>query len=114
MNLLQEGGPMYMYITLLSLLICVGLIIKAFIKGDETKMTTKLIGHLSLFTLVWGFLGFFTGMIVVLDTISVASNSIGNPLIATGLKVALLSPSFGIVVFLIARLGIIGIHLKNK
>lgn len=113
MNLLQEGGPLFMYTTLLALLICIALIIKGFLKGDENGDTRKLIGHISLFALVWGFLGFMTGMIQALDVISQASD-ISTGVLAVGLKVGLLAPTFGFVAFLIARLGIIGLHIKNK
>lgn len=113
MNLLQEGGPVFMYTSLLILVISIVLIIKGFTKGDENGNTRKLIGHISLFVLVWGFLGFMIGMIGAFDAISSATD-VANSVMAAGLKIALLAPSFGIVVFLIARVGIIGLHLKNK
>ncbi|WP_272151199.1 hypothetical protein [Tenacibaculum aiptasiae] len=112
-NLLNDGGPLYMYTILILLLICVGLLIKAFLKGDEGKHTQKLISHISLLALVWGFLGFMIGMIQAMDAIAMATE-ISSAVLAGGLKIGLLSPSFGMLVFLIARLGIIGLTFKNN
>ncbi|WP_170245916.1 hypothetical protein [Tenacibaculum adriaticum] len=52
-------------------------------------------------------------MITALDTLSVNSD-IAYDVLAGGIKVGLLSPVFGMIVFLIARLGIIGLILKKK
>ncbi|TYQ00451.1 hypothetical protein C7447_1011067 [Tenacibaculum adriaticum] len=60
-----------------------------------------------------GFLGHMIGMITALDTLSVNSD-IAYDVLAGGIKVGLLSPVFGMIVFLIARLGIIGLILKKK
>ncbi len=38
-NLLNDGGPTFMYPTLLMLIICIVLLIKAFLKGDESGKT---------------------------------------------------------------------------
>jgi hypothetical protein len=112
-NLLYEGGPIFMYPLLILLIICVALIIKAFVKGDPDDRTRKLVGSISLFALVWGFLGHLIGLIGAMDAISIA-NDISNGVLAAGLKIGLLSPTFGMVVFLIARAGMIGLQLKKK
>ena len=52
-------------------------------------------------------------LIIACDAISVA-NRIEHNILAIGLKLALLSPTFGIITFLIARLGIIALILKEK
>lgn len=111
-NLLQEGGPLFMYTTLICLIICLVLITKSFTKGDVEGKSKQLIKHISLFALVWGFLGFMTGMIGAMDVISIADD-IATPVLAGGLKIAMLSPTFGIITFLIVRLGLIGLTLKK-
>lgn len=113
MRLLQEGGPLFMYTILLCLIICIVLIVKALLKGDNNGTSKKLIKHVSLFALIWGFLGFMIGMIGALDAIAIA-NDIATPVLAGGLKIGMLSPTFGMVAFLIARLGLIGLTLKEK
>lgn len=112
-NLLSDGGPLFMYTTLIALIISIVLIALILVKGDVNGKKTDLVKHISLFALVWGFLGFFIGFISALDVISEASD-IAPGVLAGGLKIGLLSPSFGIVAFLIARVGLIAITLKKK
>lgn len=113
MKLLQEGGPLFMYTILICLIISLVLIIKVFLKGDAKKKTEELIKHIGLFALVFGFLGFTLGMIQALDSISSLNGDIATPILAGGLKIGMLSPTFGIFTFLIVRLGLIGLTLKK-
>ncbi|WP_420552465.1 MotA/TolQ/ExbB proton channel family protein [Tenacibaculum aiptasiae] len=112
-SLLTEGGPLFMYTILAMLIICVGLLIKAFVKGDKDGRTQKLVSHISLLALIWGFLGFMMGMINAFDQITL-DTSMNPSVFAGGLKIGLLAPSFGMLVFIIARLGIIGLTFKNN
>ena len=112
-NLLQEGGTMFMYPLLFMLITCIALIIKAFLRSAENDKVVLLIKHISLFALVYGFLGFMLGMIDAFDAISRAT-SVHPAVLAGGLKIGLLSPVFGMFVFLITRLGLIGLMLKNN
>jgi len=113
LNLLNDGGPLFTYPTFLMLLISITLFVKALFKGDTEGKTRKLISHISLFALVWGFLGQMIGLIGAFDSIQ-AAGDISPSVLAAGLKIALLSPVFGMVVFLISRLGIIILTLKQK
>lgn len=110
---LNEGGAEFMYPLLFMLLICIFLLVKAFLKGDPNDKNRKLVSSISLFALVWGFLGHLVGAIVALDQLSLNSE-VSYEIVAGGLKTGLLSPVFGIVVFLISRLGIIGLILVKK
>ncbi len=112
-NLLNEGGPLFMYTLLILLIVCIALFIKALTKGDADGKAQKLISSLSLFALVWGFLGHMIGLITALDALSVNSD-VAYEVLASGIKVGLLSPSFGMVVFLIARIGIISLIWTKK
>ena len=112
MNLLNDGGPEFMYTTLTLLIICIALIFKALFVGDENGKAMNLIKHISLFALAWGFLGLFIGLIGAFDAISM-TDGISTGVMAGGLKIGLLSPSFGIFTFLVARLGIIILVLKE-
>ncbi|CAL2102692.1 MotA_ExbB domain-containing protein [Tenacibaculum sp. 190130A14a] len=109
---LNEGGPVFMYPLFFMMLACIGLIAFSFLRGDEKGVLKKTVHHISLFAIVWGFLGQMIGLIGAFDAISVATG-ITPQVLAGGLKVALLCPTFGMVVFLIARLGIIGLTLKK-
>ena len=112
-NLLNDGGPIFMYPTLFMLILCIILFVKAFLKGDESGKALNLLKHISLFALVWGCLGLFIGLIEAFDAISVATH-VSSAVFADGLKIGLLSPTFGMVTFLIVRLGIIGLTMKKK
>ena len=112
-NYLSEGGPLFMYTILICLIVCIILTVKSFLKGDANGKKQKLISHISLFALVFGFLGFMIGMIGAFDAISIAGN-VSPSILAAGLKIGMLSPAFGMLTFLIARLGLIGLQLKEK
>ncbi len=112
-NLLNEGGPLFMYTTLLILIAIIALLVKAFLNSGSKEKTVALIKHLSLFVLVWGFTGQMIGLIGAFDAIQMQGN-IAPEVLAGGIKVAILSPLFGMIVFLIARLGIIGLTLLKK
>lgn len=70
MNLLNDGGPLFMYTILAVLIICVALIIKEFLKPDEKGKILELLKSLSLFALIFGFLGQMIGLIGAFDAIS--------------------------------------------
>ena len=102
----NDGGTLIMYPILILLIIILALIVKAFMnKGDNTK-TISLISSLGWFTIAWGYLGRTIGMIKAFDNIA-ASGEVTPKLLSGGIKMAILGPLFGIVVFLIARLGMI-------
>ena len=112
-SLLNKGGPLFMYTTLIILIAIIVLLVKAFLKPENNEKIVDLVKHLSLFVLVWGFLGQMLGLIGAFDAIQ----AVGSPspeILAGGIKVAILSPTFGMVVFLIARLGIIVLSLIKK
>ena len=113
LSIFNDGGPLFMYSNLLILITCIIMIIMAFLNSEKSDKIIEIVKHLSLFGLVWGYLGFFVGMIQAFDTIAIA-NDIAPGVLAGGLKIGLLSPSFGMIVFLVARLGIIGLRVKKK
>jgi hypothetical protein len=110
---LNEGGPLFMYTTLILLIVIIALLIRAFVKPTTRPKTITLVSSISLFVLVWGFLGQMIGLITAFDAIE-AAGDISPSMLAGGLKIAILSPLFGMVVFLIARIGIIILNLIQK
>ncbi|WBX70805.1 MotA/TolQ/ExbB proton channel family protein [Tenacibaculum retecalamus] len=112
-NLLNDGGSTFMYPTLLMLIICIVLLVKAFLKSNENEKLISLVKHISLFALVWGFLGQMVGIISTFDSVESFGN-VSPGILADGIKIALLNPVFGMFVFLISRLGLIGLTLKKK
>ena len=110
---LNEGGPLFMYTTLLILIVIILLLIRGFLKPAARDKTITLVSSISLFVLVWGFLGQMLGLIGAFDAIE-AAGDISPSILAGGLKIAILSPLFGMIVFLIARIGIIALNLLKK
>lgn len=110
---LNEGGPLFMYTTLILLIVMIALLIRAFVKPNTNKKTIKIVSSISLFVLVWGFLGQMLGFISAFDAIQ-AAGDISPSMLAGGIKVAILSPLFGMIAFLIARIGIIILMLIQK
>jgi hypothetical protein len=110
---LDEGGPLFMYTTFTLLLVIIALLIRGFVKPITRNKTIILVSSISLFVLVWGFLGQMIGLITAFDAIE-AAGDISPAMLAGGLKIAILSPLFGMVVFLIARIGIIILNLLKK
>jgi len=110
---LNDGGPLFMYTTLFILIVIIVLLIRGFIKAKARPKTITLVSSISLFVLVWGFLGQMIGLISAFDAIE-AAGDISPSILAGGLKVAILSPLFGMIVFLIARIGIIILNILKK
>ena len=114
LNLLNVGGPIFMYPALIILILIIVLIAKSFMAPEnQTLKFRSLIASLGLFVIVWGFLGQLLGLISAFDTIDKVG-SVSASILAGGLKVSLIAPTFGLVIFLIARLGIIFLDLKAQ
>ncbi|ARV08816.1 hypothetical protein BTO05_03865 [Winogradskyella sp. PC-19] len=109
MRLLNEGGPM-MYIILILLLLSLFFILKAFMsKAKDNTQSKKMIGlavDSSLLSLVIGCLGSLLGIIGLFDMVE-ALGETRPDLFSAGLKVSLLTITFGLFSFVIARIGIL-------
>ena len=112
-SLLNEGGPLFMYTTLIILIAIIVLLVKAFVNTESNEKAVGLVKHLSLFVLVWGFLGQMLGLMGAFDAIQIQGD-VSPSVLAGGIKIAILSPLFGMIVFLIARLGIIVLAFIKK
>jgi len=110
---LNEGGPLFMYVILFLLILILVLMVKGFLEKGNNQKTISLIGSIGLFTVVWGFLGQTLGLIGAFQAIEQVGD-VSMALLAGGLKVSLLAPIFGLIVFLIARLGIIVLTWMGK
>ncbi len=102
----NDGGPIFTYTIFIILIVILGLFIKGILdKGDNKKMI-ELISSFGWFAVAWGFLGRTFGLIKAFDMVE-AAGDLTPKLLAGGLKMALIDPLFGILVFAIARMGII-------
>lgn len=105
-------GALEFRIPLLILLILVVFFILKGIKNNTDK-NSNLIKEISLFALFFGVLCFVIGWIEALGVMERA-NEIAPQVLAGGMKYSLLEPTFGMVIFLIGRLGLIGLAIKKK
>tara|TARA_R110002049_G_scaffold252835_2_gene428122 strand:+ start:33 stop:464 length:432 start_codon:yes stop_codon:yes gene_type:complete len=106
----NEGGPFFMSLILICLLLSIFFLIRGFmsLKKDKakTKKMLKLTVDSSLLALVLGFLGSVIGLITAFDSLE-AMGDVNPSIFAGGLKVSLLTATFGLFSFVIARLGIL-------
>lgn len=110
---INEGGPFFMVPIFFLLLAILLLTIFGIVKKENTKKIISLISSLSLFVLVWGFLGQAIGLIGAFDAIQ-SLGSISTDILAGGLKITFLPVVFGMFTFLIGRVGIIILTLLDK
>jgi membrane-associated HD superfamily phosphohydrolase len=109
-NLFTEGGTLMMSLILICLAISILFLFKGF-TTSKTKVAQsikmrKMAAESSLLGLVIGFFASILGLISAFDTIEAMGNP--NPsLFAAGLKISLLTATFGLFSFIIARIGIL-------
>lgn len=106
LSILNDGGSLFMYPLLMLLILVLVMITKSFVKKDGSEKCVKLISSITLLAIVWGMFGQVLGLISAFDTIEMAGN-ISPTLLASGLKISFLPTAFGMLIFLIGRLGII-------
>jgi len=102
-----------MYPLLIILILIIILIVKGFLQKGSVSKTISLISSISLFALVWGFLGQIIGLIGAFDAIE-SYGDVSPAMLAGGLKIAFLAPVFGMFSFLVGRLGIIVLTWMQK
>lgn len=103
---MNDGGPVFTYIIFIAFLVIIALFIKALIGKGENYKEIELIKSISWFAVAWGFLGRTFGLIHAFDAVE-AAGELTPHLLADGLKMALVDPLMGILVFALARLGVI-------
>ncbi|WP_296313133.1 MotA/TolQ/ExbB proton channel family protein [Winogradskyella sp. UBA3174] len=116
-NRFSEGGSLFMTVILIFLLLSLFFLIRGFINSKKDIPTTekmlKLTVDSSLLALVCGFLGSVLGLITAFDSLEAMGN-VDPAIFAGGLKVSLLTATFGLFSFVIARLGILILRWSLK
>ncbi len=105
-----DGGPLMMSLITICLILSIFFLIKGFASlksntGQSEKMLSLAIDS-SLLGLVIGFFASILGLITAFDTVE----AMGNPdpsIFADGLKVSLITATYGLLTFIIARVGIL-------
>ena len=106
----NEGGSLFMSLILICFLLSLFFIIRGFLSLKKNEALSskmiKLTVDSSLLGLVIGFLGSVLGLIQAFDSIQSMGN-VDPAVFAGGLKVSLLTATFGLFSFIIARVGIL-------
>ena len=110
-NLFKMGGPLFMGILTAVLFIILAIAVfyfiiiirKDFKDIDETRKRLKYIKSFGLFGLVMGILGQMIGLYSAFSAIDRAKD-ISPAIMMGGLKVSLITPMYGMIIFLISYL----------
>lgn len=112
-----EGGALFMSLILICLLMSIFFTVKSILKiktdKEVSKKILKNISDSGTLGLALGVMGAFLGLISAFDVLE-ASGGAEPAIIAGGLKVALLSPLFGLLTFSVSKLAILILRIIQK
>jgi len=112
-----QGGALFMSLILICLLMSIFYTVKSILKINTDKETSKkILKHISdsgTLGLALGVMGAFLGLVSAFDVLE-ASGAAEPSIIAGGLKVALLSPLFGLFTFSVSKLAILILRIIQK
>ena len=112
-----EGGALFMSLILICLLMSIFFTVKSILKiKTDKEVSKKILKHISdsgTLGLALGVMGAFLGLISAFDILE-ASGAAEPAIIAGGLKVALLSPLFGLLTFSVSKLAILVLRIIQK
>ena len=116
-NRFMEGGALFMSLVLICLLISIYFTIKSILNiKTNIEISKKMLKHIKdsgSLGLTLGVMGAFIGLITAFDVLEATGEA--NPsIIAGGLKVALLSPLFGLFTFSVSKLAILILRIIQK
>ena len=116
-NRFMEGGALFMSLILICLLISIYFIVKSILNiKTNIEISKKMLKHISdsgTLGLALGVMGAFIGLITAFDVLE-ASGEAEPSIVAGGLKVALLSPLFGLFTFSVSKLAILILRIIQK
>ena len=116
-NRFMEGGAFFMSLILTCLLISIYFIAKSLLNiKSNVEIPKKMLKHISdsgTLGLALGVMGAFIGLITAFDVLE-ATGEADPSIIAGGLKVALLSPLFGLFTFSVSKLAILILRIIQK
>ena len=116
-NRFLEGGALFMSLILFCLLISIYFTAKSVLNiKNNIEVSRKMLKHINdtaVLALALGFMSAFIGLISAFDVLE-ASGGAEPAIIAGGLKIALLSPLFGLFTFCISKLAILILRIIQK
>ena len=112
-----EGGALFMSLILICLLMSIFFTVKSILKiKTDKEVSKKILKHISdsgTLGLALGVMAAFLGLISAFDVLE-ASGAAEPAIISGGLKVALLSPLFGLFTFSVSKLAILILRIIQK
>lgn len=116
-NRFMEGGALFMSLVLVCLLLSIYFLVKSLLNiKTNIEISKKMLKHISdsgTLGLALGVMGAFIVLITAFDVLEATGEA--NPsIIAGGLKVALLSPLFGLFTFSVSKLAILILRIIQK
>lgn len=112
-----EGGPLMMSLILICFILSLLFLTRGFLSlksnMEQSKKMLRLTIDSSLLGLVLGFLGSIIGLIMAFDSIE-AMGDADPALFAGGLKVSLITATFGLLTFVLSRAGILALRSMLK
>ena len=116
-NRFLEGGALFMSLILFCLLISIYFTAKSVLNiKNNIEVSRKMLKHINdtaVLALALGVMSAFIGLISAFDVLE-ASGGAEAAIIAGGLKIALLSPLFGLFTFCISKLAILILRIIQK
>ncbi|AUC21999.1 MULTISPECIES: hypothetical protein [Polaribacter] len=111
METITNGYPLFIIPLIIIFIITIILLIKSI--KNNTQKNRELVKQISLFALVFGFGCLFQELFWIFEMVAIATDSSAGVL-AVGFKYSITPTIIGMTIFLIARLGIIGLIIKEK
>jgi len=111
MKIITNGDPIINTSLIIIFIITIILLIKSI--KNNTQKNRELVKQISLFSLVFGFGCLFYALFRIFEVVAIATDATPGVL-AIGFKHSIMPTIIGMTIFLIARLGIIGLILKEK
>ncbi|WP_420582670.1 MotA/TolQ/ExbB proton channel family protein [Reichenbachiella sp.] len=102
-DLLFEGGILFMSILTITLAISLGLTIFHLVNKTQDESQLALIKSVGLFALVFGILGQFIGLYGALQHISQVE-SVSSAMLAGGIRVSSITSIYGMIIFVVSYL----------
>ena len=116
-NRFMDGGALFMSLILICLLTSIYFIVKSVlnIKSniEDSKKMLKHIGDSGTLGLALGIMGFLLGLIAGFDGIEAVGEA-DAIILASGLKIALLSPLFGLINYSVSKIAILILRIIQK
>tara|TARA_B110000483_G_scaffold235276_1_gene306590 strand:- start:841 stop:1257 length:417 start_codon:yes stop_codon:yes gene_type:complete len=117
-NRFMDGGALFMSLILICLLISIYFTVKSILKTksniEDSKKMLKHIGDSGTLGLALGIMGFLLGLIAAFDAIEGGQVEVSTVVIASGLKISLLSPLFGLFTYSVSKIAILVLRIIQK